>query len=209
MSDNKPVRVASIDAKDLYGANKLGFDYTLKHADGNPNLKRYINALDYSLDLIKLREIYYKVFKNNKFSFIDGKNKYTNQIVNVTFNYSYKLYNKCGKNLYIKDGFSIRHIELNDCACIINGEIAAIEINKQIHANQIEYIENKYFRYNPEKQIYETTGTFPALMNKQKLRDYLYETGFTLDGIEYIRFKRSSGSARVGKCLFINKKLYE
>lgn len=33
--------------------------------------------------------------------------------------------------------------------------------------------------------------------------------GFTCNGIEYCRMKRSTGSARVGKCLFIRKELFE
>ncbi len=31
---------------------------------------------------------------------------------------------------------------------------------------------------------------------------------FFCDGIKYVRFKRSAGSSRVGKCLFIDERLY-
>ena len=37
---------------------------------------------------------------------------------------------------------------------------------------------------------------------------YSSARGFYCDGIKFIRFKRSSGAARVGKCLFIDEKLY-
>lgn len=44
-------------------------------------------------------------------------------------------------------------------------------------------------------------------MDKAALREYLYKNGFKCDGVEYVRYKRSSGSSRVGKCLFVNKLL--
>lgn len=42
---------------------------------------------------------------------------------------------------------------------------------------------------------------------KREIREYLYVNGFTIDGIHYVRWNRSGGSSRVGKCLFINEKL--
>lgn len=41
-----------------------------------------------------------------------------------------------------------------------------------------------------------------------ELRDKLYKDGFYCEGKHYVRYKRSSGSARVGKCLFIREELY-
>ncbi len=40
------------------------------------------------------------------------------------------------------------------------------------------------------------------------LRQELYKNGFTIGDKQYVRLFRSSGSARVGKCLFINKDYY-
>lgn len=45
-----------------------------------------------------------------------------------------------------------------------------------------------------------------ADIKKDKLRLDNYVSGFELNGIKYKRYKRSSGSARVGKVLFINEK---
>ena len=45
------------------------------------------------------------------------------------------------------------------------------------------------------------------LMNTQYTRAKLYREGFKLDGKQYVRFKRSGGASRVGKCLFIRKDL--
>lgn len=45
--------------------------------------------------------------------------------------------------------------------------------------------------------------------NTQEIRAKLYEDGFKLDGKQYVRFKRSGGASRVGKCLFVRKDLYK
>ena len=52
----------------------------------------------------------------------------------------------------------------------------------------------------------EPTKT-PKKIAKKDIREYLYINGFTIDGIHYVRWNRSGGSSRVGKCLFINEKL--
>lgn len=43
--------------------------------------------------------------------------------------------------------------------------------------------------------------------DRRELREHFYTNGFNLNGIHYVRYKRSSGSSRQGKCLFINEKL--
>lgn len=42
-----------------------------------------------------------------------------------------------------------------------------------------------------------------------EIREVLYRDGFYINNKKYVRFKRSSGSSRVGKCLFIREELYE
>ena len=42
----------------------------------------------------------------------------------------------------------------------------------------------------------------------ENIREYLYSNGFTLNGVKYVRYKRSSGAARSGTCLFIRKTLF-
>lgn len=46
------------------------------------------------------------------------------------------------------------------------------------------------------------------LIKMKDLREHFYENGFHLDGIHYVRYKRSAGSSREGKCLFIDDRLY-
>ena len=61
------VYILGVEAKDLYAAKRL---YSPIVKDGveqgyvNQNLKRWKNTLDYSLDLIKLREIAFRVYHN-------------------------------------------------------------------------------------------------------------------------------------------------
>lgn len=46
-------------------------------------------------------------------------------------------------------------------------------------------------------------------LNRKKLREKLYDEGFTINNVHYVRYKRSNGSSRVGKCLFIDERLYK
>lgn len=43
----------------------------------------------------------------------------------------------------------------------------------------------------------------------KELREHFYENGFYVDGVHYVRYKRSAGSSRDGKCLFIDERLYK
>ena len=46
-------------------------------------------------------------------------------------------------------------------------------------------------------------------MTLAKIREKLYREGFEIDGIRYVRYKRSAGASRDGRCLFIAEPLYE
>ena len=43
--------------------------------------------------------------------------------------------------------------------------------------------------------------------DRRALREFLYENGFNVNGVHYVRYKRSAGSSRSGKCLFIDERL--
>lgn len=43
----------------------------------------------------------------------------------------------------------------------------------------------------------------------KELRKYFYENGFNIDGVHYVRYKRSAGSSREGTCLFIDERIYK
>ena len=62
------VHIPSLDGKDIYISNNcknhklndkgLKVGYKLRDQNGDLNLKRFMNTLDYSLDLIKMQEVY-------------------------------------------------------------------------------------------------------------------------------------------------------
>ena len=122
MAGIKGVYIPQIDAKDLWISNYSKPDaegYTLLDKNGNINKKRYKAVFDYSLDLMQLRDVYRKAYRNNRFSFIEdsrsGRREYCDRIINVTFEYSVKTWNRQGKDTYIKLGFQGNELEWSDC----------------------------------------------------------------------------------------------
>lgn len=165
-----------------------------------------MNTLDYSLDLIKLREVYERVYRRMDFGFFVGDKEYTQRVINVTFKYSVKEYNEIRKGLYIKFGYSISDVTICDGVDVRDGELVAIQVGCDIQNPIVDEILGKYFWY--EDGQYKAKRNIAALKSVADLRNELYDKGFYCNGIHYIRFKRSSGSSRVGKCLFIDEKLY-
>ena len=200
-------KIMSIEAKDLFGAmHQIGKDdceYGIRSSSGNINLRRFSNTFDWSLDAIKLSEIYYKKTRRQDFSFKCGRHVYTKNVICVTFNYSYKEFNLAGRNTYVRNGYSYRDCAFKDGVDVRNGELIAIQTNVEIQEPVSSDILGRYFEY--ANGHYEQTGNIPTIMDKAELRNYLYQNGFKCDGVEYVRYKRSSGSSRVGKCLFVNK----
>ena len=211
MIENKSVHILSLDAKDIYLTNHYinpsSAGYNIRNKDGDIQTKKFINALDYSLDLIKLREIYEKVYRRHDFGFFVRNDEYTYRVINVTFKYSVKEYNMYGSDLYIKNGYcQYTDINLQDCIDVQNGQVIAIKLNSPVEHPVSNEILGKHFYY--DEGVYKTKNNFKTLVNVARLREMLYEDGFVCNGIKFVRFKRSSGSARVGKCLFIDEKLY-
>ena len=207
----KSTKILSIEAKDLYNSNNLKYDnpigYAIRKDDKSINTKLFINTLDYSLDLIKLREIYEKVFRRHDFTFSNGRHDYTQHVINVKFKYAQKEYNKVGNGKYIRNGYQWRDIQLQDRICIQDDVLIAIETNTPVDKPCESKYLGQYFEF--VEGVYRSNDKFNTIKTKSELREYLYENGFVCDGIKYVRWKRSSGSSRVGKCLFINESLYK
>ena len=158
---------------------------------------------------MKLREVYEKVTRRKNFSFEINHKSYTQQVINVTFKYSFKEFNKAGKNVYVRAGHNFRDCVFQDAVCVIDNKLVAIQTNTEI-ANPIsQEILGDNFEYDEINKVYEQVGTMPVVKNRAELREHLYKYGFICDGIKYVRYKRSSGSSRVGKCLFVNEQLYD
>ena len=211
------VRILSVDAKDLFLANHYLKDdptgYRIRLPDGEINTRRFTSVLDYSLDLIKLRAVYEKVYRNRRFSFWKNGYEYSTRIINVTFTYSNKTYNKyCrfrnGKPcaIYVKFGYNIDELEFQDHICVVNGELAGIETEVPVLQRADNQVLGDFFFF--QDGVYKAKSAIPTLDTVADLRNNLYENGFYMDGVKYVRYKRSSGSSRLGKCLFIDARLY-
>ena len=221
------IKIPSLDAKDVFIADTLypGYGYELKRKNGEYNLSRFKNVLDFSLDLIKLREVYWKVYRNKKFSWWEKNGiEYTNKIINVTFKYSNKEFNKIGsvkanqekkkkeKNaypqfLYVKFGYVLQENQIQDSVYVVNGELIGIQTGIKVAPEKALSKELLQGKFIYEDGVYKVKNN-RTLNNVADLRNRLYKNGFWCNGTHYVRFKRSSGSSRVGKCLFIDEALY-
>ena len=54
--------------------------------------------------------------------------------------------------------------------------------------------------------IFKSEGGKPV--NLKALREHFYTNGFCVNGVHYVRYKRSAGSSREGRCLFIDERLF-
>ncbi len=207
------VYIVSADAKDLYLANyssPSSKEYTVRltGTDHNDqfNTKRFVNTLDYSLDLIKLREVYEKVYRRMDFTFSKRGKEYCRRVINVTFKYSVKEFNRFFGNVYIKYGYLPQDVQLEDNICIKNGELIAVKVGAPVENPVSPQELGDLFVF--DSGTYRLGKTMKVLLTVADLRNRLYHDGFKCDGITFQRFKRSSGSSRVGKCLFIDERLY-
>lgn len=210
------IYIPSIDAKDLYlsnhsregGQDDAGFRLTT--SQGEPCLNRFHSALDYSLDQEKLREIAKKVYgKGEAFTFSCGQKEYSDKVISVTFRYSSKDFNKVRKNTYVCEGFRLEDLDFQDNIAVEEGRIVGI-IVKTPTKTKTRFPLPPGFAYVEESKdlhVY-TAGNTATSCSRRKLREELYSHGFFCNGNHYVRLKRTSGSARAGKCLFVDQRLY-
>ena len=208
---SKSYKIMSIEAKDIFAAmhqvDKEDCEYGIRGSDGKISLRKFTNTFDWSLDAIKLAEVYERKMRRRDFAFKAGRYLYTKNVICVTFKFAYKEFNMVGKNTYIRDGYAYRDCTFVDGVDVRDGKLIAIQTNVAVQEPVSREILGDYFVYS--NGYYEQQGNIKTLMDKAGLRNYLYQNGFKCDGVEYVRYKRSSGSSRVGKCLFINKLLAE
>ena len=183
--------------------------------NGQYNLRKFINSLDYSLDLIELRDIYFRRYRRHDFSFRVKKHDYTTRVINLTFKYSVKEWNQITKNSYVKLGYDYKDLVFEDCIARCNGEIVGIRIGEKIK-EPVQELPSIFKAVREENKktsdtywVYSKIKEPKTVKSNAELRKDLYQNGFICDGVRYCRMKRSSGSARVGKCLFVDKELFE
>lgn len=163
--------------------------------------------MDYSLDLIKLREVYEKVYRKRDFSFFNGKKEYTQRVINVTFKYNNKVFNRVRSGIYVRFGYQFENLVFKDCLCVEKGQLIAIKTDESVENPAPDKVLGDFFYL--ESGVYKAKENIKVLNSVNEIRTELYKNGFICDGIKYVRFKRSAGSSRVGKCLFIDEKLYK
>lgn len=213
--------IANIDAKDIFLSNHLinpqndskgrSTGYSLKYRIGEHkgewNFRRFGAKLDYSLDLIKMQEVDQRVRNAGNFIFESDGKSYSIHVINVTFKYSIKQFNRTGANTYVKFGYSPETLVFQDSVALIDGELIGITLNETINRPISDDVLGQYFCY--QNGTYQRTKkVIPVLHKIDEIRKDIYKSGFYCDGIHYVRYKRSAGSSRVGNCLFINEKLY-
>lgn len=209
----KSLYIFSADAKDLiipqYYSNrrrvKVGHSMLTRNKDYN--LRRFSAALDYSLDQIKLRDVYADVYGDDDFVFTRRRKQYTTRVINVTFKYAVREWNNVGGNTYVRLGACPRDLCWTDGLAIRDGELIGVVTNAlyPINREMLPQLE-PYFCY--EDGEYRLVKQPKVVVTTAEARRRLYEKGFWCDNAHFIRWKRSSGSARVGKCLFIDERLY-
>ena len=216
--ETNSVYILSCEAKDLYAAKRLvkpvidDKGVVLGHT--NTNLKRWKNTLDFSLDLMKLREVAYQHYHNRSSFFFDkelGK-EFTQRVINVDFDLAYKEWNRHG-DIYVRDGYGMADIKeigkYGDRTFYKDGICIGVKVG-DVAEDEVVVWDGvpKYFVYDETNRKIKLGKSIPTLMSRGELRFDLYENGFICNGIKYVRYKRSSGSSRVGKCLFIDENLY-
>ena len=231
----EPIRILSIDGSDIYRAMHRvdgTSGLTVKDKNGKLDTRRFRGFLDASLDTDRIKKAYAK-HGELPGSFRVCK-EYTTAVVNVSFDFSVKEFYNKGKCFFVRDGYDVKWDMLEDHVCIIREEgaekLIAIEVlNPKSKVDKYAPVLNPIsenlleglFVYDDEKKAYyvnyrknadstqSSENFFPTKKTRSKVRASLYKNGFDIDGVHYVRYKRSAGSSREGHCLFIAEPLYE
>lgn len=207
---NNSVRIVQVDGKDLYLTNaelddeKIGYSVVNKY--GIINQKRFRANLDYSLELIKLKEVYKEVYGLDEFAFSLSGYEYTIHVCSVTFKYAIKEFNRLANDTYIRHDADFRKANFKDCVWVEDGKLLGIQTKRSVNTPVGQELLGKWFEF--ENGEYKSTEKFKTIMSARRIREWVYEHGFYMNGIKFVRFMRSAGSARTGKCLFIDEKMY-
>ena len=157
---NKSYRIMSIEAKDLFAAmhqiGKEDCEYGIRGADGKISIRKFTNAFDWSLDAIKLAEVYEKKVRRRDFAFKAGRYLYTKNVICVTFKYAYKEFNMVGKNTYVRHGYTYRDCTFVDGVDVRDGKLIAIQTNVEVQEPVSREVLGEYFVYS--NGYYEQQG---------------------------------------------------
>jgi hypothetical protein len=107
----------------------------------------------------------------------------------------------------VKFGYAVDDLVFEDCVAFHNGELVGIQVGEKVVSPIPDDKIDKCFYF--KNGTYQVKANIPILNGVADIRSQIYQDGFYCDGIHFVRFKRSSGSSRVGKCLFIDERLYD
>lgn len=233
-NNKEAVYIPNLQSKDIYIAmNSPLKSYNLKNKENKFNLNRFNYSFDWSKELEQLNSIYKKIYRRKDFDFsVVGDDKlYSTQLINVNFDYSVKKFNQISKNTYVKFGFDPGKLVWKDCLSFDNGTLIGVKIDtpvkepedlsryesrvlikKDKHGNTVKSLFKIETRINKGKietvyKIDKNENT--TIKTKEKLFDEIYVNGFDCNGIHYVRYIRSCGASRQGKCLFVNERLFQ
>ena len=208
------MRIIAIEGKDIFRSNTLS-----AQKNGKLNPDKFDGILDESLDTDKLCEVYKAHEAEIGYPYLAEK-KYCRAIVSVSFDLAVKQYEQYGRR-FVRYGYTVLDADMQDHVCVreVNGEptLIAIEIPYEkdksyapVESPLSAELLGKYFEYDAKKKEYKRSKKdIPSAVKCEEIREHLYVNGFDIDGIHYVRYKRSAGSSRAGKCLFIAEPLYQ
>ena len=208
------MRIIAIEGKDIFRSNTLS-----AQKNGKLNPDKFDGILDESLDTDKLYEVYKAHEAEIGYPYLAEK-KYCRAIVSISFDLAVKQYEQYGRR-FVRYGYTVLDADMQDHVCVrdVNGEptLIAIEIPYEkdksyapVESPLSAELLGKYFEYDAKKKEYKRSKKdIPSAVKCEEIREHLYVNGFDIDGIHYVRYKRSAGSSRAGKCLFIAEPLYQ
>ncbi len=231
-------KIPMLDASVIYRLNASGSGMKLyervKNSKGNekykPNTALFSGALKYCLETEKLESVYKEAFRVKSFYSVHNENRYSDALISISFDSTYKEYNVFGKvegyhgegKLYVKAGYRYENgkvVDFNgneygitDNICLNGDEILAVITYVPVSANNLP-VGCHHFGFDADNNCY-TFKSAKTILSTSDLRDRLYVNGFIMlnakgNPIEYVRYKRSAGMSRVGKCYFIRKEMYK
>ena len=207
---HKPIliRIISIDGSDLL---KRGFSAL---RDGKLDQDAFRGVMDKSLDAMKLAEVCKKHKTELPFPYLEDK-LFCRAVVNVSFDYAVKQFEPFGRR-FVRYGNTVTDADMTDHVCVRDGELIAVEVPYQ-KDTRYEAVEQpisaellgNYFEYDAEARVYRRSkAAIPSAVSRLAVREKLYADGFEIDGVHYVRYKRSAGASRDGRCMFIAEPLY-
>lgn len=220
------INIIQREGKDLVLSKETGYKTTFVDKKGKTHRKNIWNAtMDWCYDAVKMNEIKINKDMPKPFYTHDGK-QYSDAIISVKFKCAIKetetidKMNKelCDLNKLYKEidsklkelrdkGISMRQCRYKGVYKESLTEDQKMYVN--LYNEQQDLINNKKDRIDKLKNQKKSD-----IKNTEEIRRDLYKNGFDIIDsqgckVHMVRYKRSSGSSRVGKCLFIREDLYK